>query len=269
LSAFALPCAAAALAGSASGERTVVVAFAVRGNPAANVSASVGKTVSFVARAPLRRGDRLQILARRGAAVAQRNVATCALSPCPGHWSESTAITDRFQAVLKRAGRVIARSRTIAVAWKAPAPAPTPTPAPAPPPAPPPPPAPAATPGHYEGRTSQNEIFAFDVSADSARITGLHTGQINQSCNPPDYYLSGGYLNNWSGPLARDGTFNWKSTGPGTVGGNQATFTIVITGRIGAGTASGTIRDDVTWAQGGTTYNCSSGDQTWTATKTA
>ena len=39
-----------------------------------------------------------------------------------------------------------------------------------------------ATPGHYSGKTSQNETFDFDVPAAGDNVTGLRTGQINQSC---------------------------------------------------------------------------------------
>jgi len=133
-------------------------------------------------------------------------------------------------------------------------------------PAPPPPP--AATSGHYSGRTSQNEIIAFDVSADSTMVTGLQTGQINQSCTPPDYNLSAGNLSNWQATLARDGSFAISWNGASSVGGEPATERIAISGRISSGTASGALRVDTVWTHGSTTYNCSSGDQTWTATKT-
>ena len=110
-------------------------------------------------------------------------------------------------------------------------------------------------------------MFAFDVSADSTRITGLRTGQINQSCDPPDYYLHAGNLTNWSGPVAKDGTFTFLSAGATTVGGEPATKTTKITGTVANGTASGTIRIDVVWPHNGITYTCTNGNQTWSATK--
>src|SRR5262245_4657919 len=52
---------------------------------------------------------------------------------------------------------------------------------------------PVAPPGHYSGKTSQNETFDFDVNSSGSGLTGLKTGQINQSCSPPAY-VSGGRL---------------------------------------------------------------------------
>ena len=45
--------------------------------------------------------------------------------------------------------------------------------------------------GHYVGTTSQNEKFFFDVTTNGSRneVVNLGTGQLNQSCDPPDYYL--------------------------------------------------------------------------------
>jgi hypothetical protein len=252
-----LLCAAALASGS-----TIPVTLKVVGS----TDRDVGQSVKLTATAKLPRGDRLLIMGmRRGKPNVK--VAECLRSPCTGTFRDRSAEVVAFQAsVIKRTGSkttTLGRSKKTSVSWSEPTPPEPPTP-----PAPPPPPPPPAAPGHYDGRTSQNEIFAFDVSADGTRITGLHTGQINQSCDPPDYYLSGGYLNNWSGSVQRDGSFTLGFNGPGTVGGNAATFKITIVGRFSTGTASGTIRDDVSWMQSGTAYNCSSGDQTWSATKT-
>jgi hypothetical protein len=251
--ALLVACAGAGLAGSASAHRATVVGFAVRGNPAARVSAPAGKKVSFVARATMRTGDRLQILVGRRA-TGRRTAVSCALSPCAADWREKRATKDQFQAVLQRAGSVIARSRTITVTWK-----------PAPPP---PPPAPAAAPGHYEGQTSQDETFAFDVTADGRGLVNLTTGQINESCTPPGN-LSGGNIGPVAEtfPVALDGSFTISGGGPLTVGGVPAVDKIVIAGRIADGTASGTLRDDTSLSLAGVSYACSSGDQTWTATK--
>lgn len=238
---------------------------------ASSTTLPAGKAVTLTATAKLAKGNRLVIQRSRlgGKPV---NLKECAVSPCRAAWSASDDDFVTFQAIaLKRAGKkttVLGKSRTIGVTWATPEPQPTPEPTEPPaPPTPPAPPAPAATPGHYEGRTSQNEIFAFDVSADGGRITGLHTGQINESCDPPDYYLSGGNLNGWAGPVGRDGSFVMSYDGPWKVDDNDATEKISIAGRIANGSASGTILVQSSWAQGGTTYNCSSGDQTWSATK--
>jgi hypothetical protein len=237
--------------GAASAAPSVAVTLRLEGS----AWPGAGVPVTFVAGARLPKGDHLLIQGFRAAGGIVK-VRECLRSPCSGRWKEAGRSDMVFQALaIRRSGRrmiVQGRSRTVAVSWSA---------HPAPPPA-------AVTPGHYEGTTSQNELFAFDVSPRGTRITGLRTGQINQSCDPADYSLAGGYLNGWSGPLRRDGTFTLSYNGPGTVAGNAATYAITITGTVGAGTATGTLRDDVTWTQDGTAYSCSSGDQTWSATKT-
>ena len=146
-----------------------------------------------------------------------------------------------------------------------PPPAPTPTTTTTPTP---PPPKPAATPGHYDGHTQDNEIFAFDISADGLHVTGLHTGQINQSCNPPDYYLFAGGLINWSGPVAANGTFTLTGGGPNHVDADPSTDQITVTGAVANSAATGTIHVVTNWTHNGTNYVCTNGIQTWTAAKT-
>jgi len=136
---------------------------------------------------------------------------------------------------------------------------------------PPPPPIPAATPGHYVGTTGDNELWVFDIGADGLSLTGLQTGQINESCDPPDITLFGGNLNAPGPiPVALDGSFTINATINGTVGGNPSTDTIAITGHVSGGSASGTIREDTSFTDSGsgTAYSCTSGNQTWTASKT-
>ena len=125
--------------------------------------------------------------------------------------------------------------------------------------------------GHYAGTTADNEMWAFDVSADGTSLTNLHTGQINESCTPPDFTLAGGNLTD-PGPVQvnPDGTFSISGTINGSVGGNPSTDVITITGKINPdGTASGTYKEDTTFtdSSSGTAYSCTSGNQTWTATK--
>jgi hypothetical protein len=250
----ALAAASAALAGA--GAVPVVLT-------ASSTTLLPGKPVTVAVSGKLAKGNRL-VIQRWRPGGKPTPVKECAVSPCRATWAASVDDYVVFQGLaVKRVGKkttVLGRSRTIGVTWEAPAPPEPPAPAPAPPPAP------AAVPGHYEGRTSQNEIFAFDVSADGGAITGLHTGQINQSCDPPAY-LYAGNLTNWRGPVGRDGTFVMSYDGPATVDGLPATERIAISGKVASGTASGSIRVDTSWTEEGTTYTCSSGAQTWTATK--
>ena len=250
-----LPAAAAMASGS-----TIPVRLAVGSS-----SADAGKPVALTASARLPAGDRLLIQATRldGKALKVRE---CLRSPCRATWTEPEDADVLFQALaIRRAGTkvtILGRSQRIDVAWVSrsePA-------GPLTPPAPPPPPAVAG--GHYEGKTSQNELFAFDVAADGKRYMDLHTGQINQSCEPPDYYISGGNLRGWSGPIAADGSFVISSEYPSTVNGEPATTKLDLTGHFSGTTASGTFRKVLVWpASKGTTYTCSSGDQTWSAAK--
>jgi hypothetical protein len=137
------------------------------------------------------------------------------------------------------------------------------------PPTVPPPPAPAATPGHYVGTTGDNELWTFDIGADGISLSNLQTGQVNESCEPPDFTLAGGNLS-FGGPfpVALDGSFTISTTLTGTVGGDPSTDKIVITGHVANGSASGTYRDDTSFTDNGTAYGCTSGTQAWTASKT-
>ena len=258
--------AAAGLLGAAAGSPTTTVGFAVRGNPAAEVRVKPRAAVSFLARASMRAGDRLLIVASRGSELRQRRVASCTLSPCPGTWREKTGISVRFQAFLERRSggpfRIVARSRMLRVTWKAP-----------PPPGPPPTPA-TATPGHYEGRTSQNEIIRFDITPDGVGVANLQTGQVNQSCDPHNS-LSGGNIGPLASasPVAADGSFTVTGSGatavsgPTITGNPPGTYRYTVTGHVSASVGAGTLKEDSSFTYRGVTYICSSGELTWTATK--
>ena len=142
---------------------------------------------------------------------------------------------------------------------------------PPPPPPPPPPPTmppPAAIPGHYNGTTADNELWAFDIGSDGLTLTNLQTGQMNESCTPNDITLSGGNIT-IPGPVsvALDGSFGFTTTLTGTISGNPLTETLAITGKAVGGTASGTYHLDTSFSLNGTAYGCTTGDQTWTAAK--
>lgn len=137
---------------------------------------------------------------------------------------------------------------------------------------PPPPPTTGTAPvGHYVGKTADNENWSFDIAGNGFQLTNLQTGQMNQSCEPPDITLSGGDLTD-PGPetVNQDGTFSLSFTLNGTVGTDASTDTFTITGAVKAdGTASGTYKEDTSFtdSSSGTAYSCTTGNQTWTATK--
>jgi len=140
-----------------------------------------------------------------------------------------------------------------------------------PPPAPPPPPPapPAAKPGHFNGKTADNELWAFDITPDGLSLTNLRTGQMNESCND-GYYLSGGQQT-FTGPfpVGRDGSFSINFSDSTSVDGEAGTDTFVITGQISGGVATGTYRDDTTFSSGGDAYSCTTGNQNWSAAWTS
>jgi len=250
--------AATLLAGSASGERSVAVSLSVAGTGKAVVTTTKGKTVSVVARAAMRAGDSLLIGVSRGRETRLRGVAVCPRSPCTGRWVERVAASDRFQAFLTRGSgtsfAALGKSRVVRVTWKAA-------------PAPPAPAAPPATPGHYEGRSSFNEIFNFDVSADGNSVVKLQTGQINESCTPSAHISGGNLLAPGPYPVGADGSFSITASISITVNNTAGTRKITITGRFAGATATGTIRTDTSFTLDGTGYTCTSGDQTWSASK--
>jgi hypothetical protein len=215
----------------------------------------VGQPARLTATARLPRGAHLLIRAyppgRRASAVVE-----CRRSPCTGTYRDARAERVRFQAsAIRRSGRTpttLGRSGRLVVTWTKP---------------PPPPPPPAATPGHFEGMLGPAEVFRFDVGADGLSVTSLQTGQINETCEPR-VYLSGGNLT-LPGPIpvARDGSFSVSATATGTVDGNPSMETIALAGTITGGSATGTLRVDTAYTAQGQAYTCSSGVQTWTATR--
>ncbi len=136
-------------------------------------------------------------------------------------------------------------------------------------PPPPPPPKPVAVPGHYVGRTSQNEVFDFDVTADGKAVVNLATGQVNESCTP-GASLSGGNIALPGQALAIDatGTFSYDASGIGTVGSDASHVTVTIEGHLSpGGVAAGNLQSDTSFVHEGTAYSCSSGLVSWTASR--
>jgi hypothetical protein len=128
-----------------------------------------------------------------------------------------------------------------------------------------------AMPGHYAGKSSQNEVFDFDVTPSGTEVTSIKTGQVNQSCSPGGT-LSGGNLNLTSTyPIAADGSFTINPILIGTVrSGGEVAVTlnrVSIAGRFSGATASGTLLITTTFTLGGTSYSCTSNSQTWTANR--
>ena len=77
---------AGSVASAASSGRTAVqVGFTVRGNAAASVTTTPGTTVGFLARASMRKGDHIVVLAQRASESKPRSIATCSAVSVHGH----------------------------------------------------------------------------------------------------------------------------------------------------------------------------------------
>jgi hypothetical protein len=233
----------------------------------------LGQAARLTATARLPAGARLLIQRSAGRRPPVK-VAECPRSPCTGSYRDAKEENVSFQALaIRRNGArttILGRSKRITVAWAAPDEGGQTTPPGTPPPSPPPSPSPspAVTPGHYEGKTADGESFRFDIAANGRSLTNLQTGQINETCDPPAYLSGGNLTAPGPYPVGLDGSFTISATLNGMVSGSPSTIKAAITGRISAGAASGTYRVDTSFtAADGTGYNCSSGNQTWTASK--
>jgi hypothetical protein len=248
------------IAGATASGSSVPVTLKLVGAP----NRDLGQAARLTATARLPAGSHLLI--RRYSGRNPVKVAECLRSPCTGLYRNAKTAQIRFQALaIRRSGArtaILGRSLQVTVSWAPVATAPPSTP-------PPPSPPPGVTPGHYEGKTADNEVFRFDVNADGKGLSNLQTGQINESCDPPAYLSGGNLTGPGPFPIAADGTFSISQTLSGTVSGSASTINALITGRVSGGSASGTYRVDTTFtAADGTGYNCSSGNQPWTATRT-
>jgi hypothetical protein len=135
-------------------------------------------------------------------------------------------------------------------------------------PPPPLPPTPVAIPGHYEGRTSQNELIRLDVQPGGRGVTGFYIHAINESCSP-----SGGLTREFSwgwvpDSITVDGMLTsklgyFRPTLPFTVVGGftlHAGFTGIV--------VTGTFTDETKpVSKDGTPLSCSSGLVSFTATR--
>jgi hypothetical protein len=142
-------------------------------------------------------------------------------------------------------------------------------------PPPPPPPTGPATPGYYRGQITSNGLFNFIVAEDGTSVVDV-AASLNESCSPSNVRLTAAagapFFPSLQGPIpiAVDGSFVGSGPFSGYIdfpdGRVPTSNTMWITGRFTGATATGTIRIDTTFTHG-TAYVCTSGDQTWTASK--
>lgn len=127
---------------------------------------------------------------------------------------------------------------------------------------------PAAVPGHYEGKTADNELFAFDIGPDGLTLTNLRTGQMNQHCEPSGDLSEGNIEGDGPYEVALDGSFTITGSFTSMVDTSPSQNNVTFTGHVSGGQAFGTYREDTSFTlPNGTGYACTTGDQTWTAAK--
>jgi hypothetical protein len=123
-------------------------------------------------------------------------------------------------------------------------------------------------PGHYVGRTSQNESFAIDVNSTGTGVSGLSIEQINQSCTP-QYNIYGNTINwgSYTVPLASDGSFKFDWVYQGTLGGSIPTSDhLTVSGRVSSG---GVAVGSLVLTTSFSGHSCNSGQQSWTAARSS
>jgi len=132
---------------------------------------------------------------------------------------------------------------------------------------------PVAQPGHYTGKDSQNETWSFDVTPDGRGLAGLTSGQINMSCAYNGQTVgstSGGNFRLTSTiPIAQNGSFSASVPFSGTIGGYPVTsWVFTIAGQFTNNTMSATWSETLHFTYQGYPLDCTTGNQTLTATRT-
>jgi Calx-beta domain-containing protein len=134
---------------------------------------------------------------------------------------------------------------------------------------------PVAQPGHYAGKDSQNETWSFDVTPDGRGLANLTTGQINMSCSYAGttvFHTYGGNIHLTSTiPIAQNGSFSATIHFTlGTISGYPITLDdFTVAGQFTNNTASGTWNQKLNFTIDNTYgIECTSGDQTFTVTRT-
>lgn len=117
--------------------------------------------------------------------------------------------------------------------------------------------------GTYKGLLDGNFIF-FDVNSDRT-VSGFRSNYIREDCNGNLYIYGTVSWGPTHRPISADATFAFGGTSSGTVGGNPATFTNAVTGRLDGTNATGTYTASAEFDYQGTHYRCSSGTKPWTA----
>jgi hypothetical protein len=129
-----------------------------------------------------------------------------------------------------------------------------------------------ASPGSYSGFTEGGSVanISFDVSSDSATIENVSIPSTSLACSPVEPNLSS-HITFASIPINTDGSFTYDESQSGIVNGEPATITYTFNGHVHGPNSSGKTRingiwrEDVTYANSGTSYYCSTNNQSYAA----
>jgi hypothetical protein len=129
-----------------------------------------------------------------------------------------------------------------------------------------------ASPGSYSGFTEGGSVanISFDVSSDSATIENVSIPSTSLACSPVEPNLSS-HITFASIPINTDGSFTYDESQSGIVNGEPATITYTSNGHVHGPNSSGNTRingiwrEDVTYANSGTSYYCSTNNQSYAA----
>ena len=127
-----------------------------------------------------------------------------------------------------------------------------------------------ATPGSYTGNTNQtgNPVVDFSVSSDSTTIENVSISA-SLECSPSGSVNTD--IKIASIPIDADGSFTYDETQSGTIDGEPATITYIFDGHVHGPNTSGDTRidgiwrEDITFADNGTSYYCTSNNESYAA----
>ena len=133
---------------------------------------------------------------------------------------------------------------------------------------------PTASPGSYTGFTERSDSASvyFYVAPDGGSIEDVDIPPVDAepSCTPSGS-VSSAPVGISSIPINSDGSFSSETTRTGLVDNQPATFTYTFNGHFhgpnttGLARVDGIWREDVTYANSGTSYSCTTGDESFTA----
>ena len=123
------------------------------------------------------------------------------------------------------------------------------------------------TPGSYTGHTAgATPYLYFYVAPDGGSIEDVDIPSPGPTCTPSTNTAGDPPVGIASIPINTDGSFSSTTTQTGLVDNQPATFTYTFDGQFSnTSTITGTWREDVAYSNNGTSFNCTTGDKSFTA----